>query len=246
MYSSSSSSSLERTDLFGLASHVSTPAVINIHRSSPDNTSSSAAGVCSAPHHLDVYYQNINGMRTKLLDFKLSVIENDFDVIGIVESRLFPGIPSSEFFCELKFNVFRRVRCTAVNQKGGGVFLAVDSRFQSAPVNLIHQDIEQICVILMPSAVLNCKLYICLSYIPPCSSFEVYKKHVRNVDDISTRCCGDDDSYLLIFGDFNLPSIGWELDPDDLLLVPFNVSSSIEKLVIDSFLSNNLLHINNI
>ena len=185
-------------------------------------------------------------MRTKLPEFMLSVSENDFDIIAIVESWLYPDILSSEFFCDQHYNVFRRDRCTDKFQKGGGVILAVHSRFQCAPINLVHQDVEQLCVLLMPSSKLNCKLYISLSYIPPCSALEVYEKHVLNVEDICTHHCNVEDTYILVVGDFNLPSITWTLDPDDMMLVPTNVSSTIEKIVIDSFLSNNLLQINNI
>ena len=215
------------------------------HRSSLVNFLSSSS-LSSSLHHFNVYYQNINGMRTKLSDFKLSVIENDFDVIAIVESWLYPGILTSEFFCERQYNVFRRDRCEMMDQKGGGVFLAFHSRFQCASINLTHQDVEQLCVLLLPSDMLKCKLFIFLSYIPPGSCFEVYEKHIKNIEDIIIHRGEADDTFSLVLGDFNLPGISWKFDHDDLEFFPYNVSSTIEKLVIDTLLSNNLIQINNI
>ena len=136
---------------------------------------------------------------------------------------LYPDILSSEIFNELQYNIFRRDRCSSINQRGGGIFLAISSRLQVTPVGLLHNDIEQICVLITPSSGLNCKFLICLSYVPPASVTEIYEKHVENITEASSRFCDLAKDHIVIMGDFNLPNIQWQLDPDENKLIPFLV-----------------------
>ena len=47
-------------------------------------------------------------MRSKICDFKLAVLEEDYDIIAIVETWLYPDILSSEFLFENNYVTCRR------------------------------------------------------------------------------------------------------------------------------------------
>ena len=76
-------------------SHFSLHEATNLNHISPPNLAA-----------LQIYFQNINGMRSKLIDFKLVVLENDSDVITIVETWLYPDILDSEFLDEVNYNIY--------------------------------------------------------------------------------------------------------------------------------------------
>lgn len=72
---------------------------------------------------LKIYYQNVNGLRSKTHDFYLSVCNCDFDVLMLTETSLNDSFCNSELFDVVEYSVFRRDRDYAnTNQnKGGGV-----------------------------------------------------------------------------------------------------------------------------
>ena len=182
-------------------------------------------------------------MRSKLTGFKLSVLENEYDIIAIVETWLYPDILVGEFLSENDYNIFRRDRCTNRFQRGGGIFVASKSHFTSSVFPLKHTDVEQLCVRLSSSSNTGFNLQIFLSYIPPASPEIVYSKHLENILASMDGTYSDDN--CIILGDFNLPNIAWKSEPDNTL-IPFNVTSVVERLFIDSLTDNNLVQINNI
>ena len=209
----------------------------NLSTSISDNNASPSSDC------LHIYFQNINGMRSKICDFKLAVLEEDYDIIVVVETWLYPDILSNEFLFDNSYVTYRRDRCVNKFQRRGGILLAVKSKFISCLVPLNHGDeLEQLCVRISQSTEISYNLNIFLSYIPPASLVDVYNKHVDNIllqSDISGL-----EQNLIFLGDFNLPGIEWEFDVEDKLLIPFNVSSETERIVVDSLISNNFIQIN--
>lgn len=75
---------------------------------------------------LRMYYQNVNGIRSKTNNFFIAVCELDYDVIMLSETFLNDAIFNSEMFDVNKYDVFRRDRVySSVHEKGGGVLIAV-------------------------------------------------------------------------------------------------------------------------
>lgn len=76
--------------------------------------------------NLNIYYQNVRGLRTKTSTFSRNVCLCDYDVIGITESWSLDSISSSELFDD-RYIVWRRDRNYLRTQqtKGGGVLMAV-------------------------------------------------------------------------------------------------------------------------
>lgn len=86
---------------------------------------------------INIYYQNVNGLRSKTQYFYLSVCNCDFDVIMLTETSLNDAISNSELFDISEYSVFRRDRdYSNLNQnKGGGVLIAIR--------NSVFSNIEQ-------------------------------------------------------------------------------------------------------
>ena len=220
--------------------------IFNHHTSSDNFNSSSSLSVYleNSTAHLQIYFQNIGGMRSKLLEFRLSVLENNYDIITIVETWLYPDILISEFIDESIYNVFRRDRCINKQQRGGGLLIAVKSHLNVSEISLRYDVVEQLCVRITDSSRTGINLFICLSYIPPASNLDVYSHHFNNIRElVPEERCND---RFVVLGDFNLPSIAWDFDKDDKILVPFNISSDVERFFIDSLLNNNFSQVNNI
>lgn len=49
-----------------------------------------------ATKNLNIYYQNVRGLRTKCNELRLSVLNNNYDVIILTESWLHSGIFDAE------------------------------------------------------------------------------------------------------------------------------------------------------
>lgn len=182
-------------------------------------------------------------MRSKIQEFKLAVLEGDFDIIAIVETWLHPDILDSEIFTGNSYVIYRRDRCVDKHQRGGGVLLAVKSDLSSSLLPLkFSEGIEQVCVHIGPSAKIKYSMYIFLSYIPPASHVDVYTKHLENILLLAGNANYNDN--FIVLGDYNLPGISWKFDSDDKILIPFNISSEAERIFVDSLMLNNFTQIN--
>lgn len=87
---------------------------------------------------LNVYYQNVRGLRTKLNEFLLNSMGNYHDLLFISESWLNDNINDSELVDINHYSVFRRDRCASdcAKKDGGGVFVAVRNNLN--PVRLLN------------------------------------------------------------------------------------------------------------
>ena len=64
--------------------------------------------------------------------------------------------------------------------------------------------------------------YVFCVYIPPVGDDNLYNNLVQCISAISMDICDNDE--VMVFGDFNLPSINW-IDADDGdFMIPLNVS----------------------
>lgn len=72
-----------------------------------------------ADSRLNVYYQNIRGLRTKSLNFRQNILCSDLDVIVITETWLHDGIYDGEL-CDGRYDVFRADRDLVLSGKESG------------------------------------------------------------------------------------------------------------------------------
>lgn len=156
---------------------------------------------------VNVYYQNVNGLRSKIQEFYLSVISCDYDVIVLTETFLNKSILNSELFVANDYFVFRRDRdySTTGQVKGGGVLIAVKNSMLvksiEHQVNWQTDDVEDLWITVKYNKMLY---HICGVYLVNTLNISYYKNFMDTIESICERHLDD---CILIVGDFNLPNL---------------------------------------
>jgi len=185
---------------------------------------------------LNIYYQNTQGLRSKLHDFYLSVLDNEYSVVCICESWLKDCILDSELF-NTNYSVYRRDREMGLGGKtdGGGVLMAVSSDLWSCAKP--EWSNSGVCENLWISIKLNGGkfVHLCCVYVPPHASVADITSLSETMNRVFDLNPNDD---ILIVGDFNFPYIKWENSGKHF--IPTNYSSSRESAFIDFYSEANL------
>ena len=106
----------------------------------------------SSPDALKVLCFNATSIRGKLHDFNSHFdhysSDTDYDVIALTETWLDDSVHDEEILSNSRYNVFRKDRNIAVSKKrdGGGVLLAVNSKFLCKRRHDLETDIEIIWI----------------------------------------------------------------------------------------------------
>lgn len=182
---------------------------------------------------LNVYYQNVTGLRSKTNTFYINITNNDYDIIMITESWLVESIASEELF-DNRYIVFRRDR--SENKRGGGVILAFKKHLTVVERKDWESNAEDLWVTVITK---NLKrINLCCVYIPPGAN------HSRNTYDFMDKLCElralhHDDNFL-IAGDFNLPLINWSISNDNIMKITNSHQSEIISKISDTLSFNEL------
>ena len=202
------------------------------------NTTADSASLSTTKTDLFFYYQNVRDLRTKLNDLRLTVSNSDFDVWVLTETWLDDSIPSS-LITDDSYQIFRcdRNPANSSHSRGGGVLIACSANLSCSVLTHTNASLESLWVCIRLS---HRSLYVGVIYIPPdrsSSSTEFDAMH----DDISAICERMRATDLLIlFGDFNTPSLAWEFPhPSSRHLYPCRSSSSNVALI-DGMVFNGL------
>lgn len=159
------------------------------------------------PDYPVLYYQNVNGLRSKLEYFRdnFLLLAKTPDIIIFVETNLTQNISDNELGLN-DYLIYRRDRYMDDNVlKGGGILIAIRKCFSS---NIVFCDYKIDCEQLFISMnVSNLKIIIGAVYIPPNSPSDKYSCHVDTVEEIYFKNC--DKCEFIILGDFNLPRTTW-------------------------------------
>ncbi|KAL0901514.1 hypothetical protein ABMA27_006750 [Loxostege sticticalis] len=158
---------------------------------------------------LNLYYQNVNRIRSKLNDVFLNILQNNYDVICLTETNLNDSVYSSEFIDD-RYYIFRRDRETSSNSKtdGGGVVIAVKK-----DINVIRRsdwdcEAEDIWVTLLIGGPGHSQtVHICACYLPPDTLKDTLAHFYSNMQSI--LLAADDNDISLVVGDFNTPNLSW-------------------------------------
>lgn len=177
---------------------------------------------------LSIYSQNVNGLRTKLDIFHAEVLAAIFSIYTLTETGLSDSISSHEVFPS-NFNVFRCDRScnTSTKSRGGGVLIAVMNCFDS---ELLYSGDIDGCEQIWVKVSHNHKILLIGSlYIPPSSPANLYENHLKIIKTICNAA--NNDSSILLFGDFNLPLLRWQQN-DDIIntYIPININSPEETI----------------
>lgn len=158
---------------------------------------------------LNVYYQNVGGLRSKLAELRYAFATCLHDIIIFTESNLTPDINSAELGAS-NFNVFRKDRSgeTSDKQSGGGVLIAAKKCY---PAHCLQTDSFGTESIFVSLTVGREKLLLGGVYLPPGQPSHLYLRFCSALD---VAVASTDYSKLIVSGDFNLPNHPWSEDID--------------------------------
>ena len=145
---------------------------------------------------INIYYQNVRGLNTKIDEFSENVLICQYDVIVLTETWLHEGVYSSELF-HAKYNVYRCDR--RGTKRGGGVLVAIKEGYESKHIS-VNCETEALVVKLNFN---NRFYYIVAPYFAPSSNVKTY----RSLNKIFEQRPDFQNCKLIIIGDFNLPLI---------------------------------------
>lgn len=158
---------------------------------------------------LNVYYQNIRGLRTKTHVFYRNICCNDYDIIILTETWLNSTILDGELFDD-RYVVYRRDRETSGAQcgkEGGGVLIAVKNHLKSKRIQKWESNCEDLWIVIdLPGTRTVRRAALCAVYLPPPvrrSYLELFLDNCSEVFEQLNEC------HTYIVGDFNLSTIDW-------------------------------------
>jgi hypothetical protein len=148
---------------------------------------------------LCLYYQNVNGLRTKLHEFSENLLNSNFDAIALSETRLYSYITDQEFFDD-RYSIYRNDLADD-GGRGWGVLLAVKDCYSSELIDSANgEGFEFLCVKVNFG---NCNVFLIVVYIPPASNMYIFEKFYDCIESLN----GLIDGNIVLVGDFNLPEI---------------------------------------
>lgn len=194
---------------------------------------------------LSFYYQNCGGIRTKLPELRLNILNSDYDIIILTETWLQPKIHDAEIV-DNRYLMIRKDRDLTLTHKkdGGGLLIAYKKNLAvTHRLDWEDQSLEEIYICL---PLKNNQLILHTVYIPPASPKHIYEKHLRKLEYVYTT---NPDSIFCVIGDFNLPELTWTITPPTVS--PLNIPNEVSKILINTITTmalnqyNGLLNINN-
>lgn len=193
---------------------------------------------------IDIYYQNVNGLRTKTTSFLIGVISSSFKIYILCETNLNDSINDLEIFPP-EFTIYRcnRSHLTSKKTQGGGVLIAVHRSMYSELIVMGDEYGVEQCWIKI--RLKNKWMFLGGLYIPPKSPYELYHQHLNLIESTLSKMNHDDIAVLC--GDFNLPAIKWIVnDEDETNLLPTNISNDEIYEIINEFNCFDLKQINSV
>ncbi|XP_062703885.1 uncharacterized protein LOC134286296 [Aedes albopictus] len=156
-----------------------------------------------------MYYQNVGGINTSITEYQLALSDGCYDAYAFTETWLNEGTSSNQLF-DNSFSVYRHDRSPLNSNKttGGGVLLAVRSRFKSRLVSPPNcASVEQLWVAISTD---DATIFVCVVYIPPdrINDPDVIETHINSLNWVVSQLEPKDN--VVILGDFNLSSIAWQ------------------------------------
>ena len=167
------------------------------------------------------------------------------DIIIVTESRLEPKYLNAEFFPP-EFEVHRKDR---IGKGGGGVFVAINSKFTST----VDTDLDTDCELLWTKVKMRGHKDLCIGiFYRPTGDAESLAQLEASLSRMSSTTNG----HIILAGDFNLAGIDWETDEvitgaatpgearkllaifDDFGLHQSNAKPTRKNNILDLFISN--------
>ncbi|XP_058118825.1 uncharacterized protein LOC131288253 [Anopheles ziemanni] len=154
---------------------------------------------------LSVYYQNVGGLRSKLIELRLALSNCKYDIIVFTETWLNESIPSS-YFSDERYVIFRWDRKNSPFNRGGGVLIACRSTLGPAKMEPVDHAIEQVWVRLTrtnPTIVLGA-IYLPSVGVCNVTTNDVLSKSIHDITCLTTK-----NDMIFVMGNFNQRCISW-------------------------------------
>lgn len=186
---------------------------------------------------LNIFYQNVRGLRTKTDVFQRQLLMNLYDIIVLTETWLTDGICDSEFF-DSRYIVWRRDRDYSMTgqSRGGGVLIATRRELSAMSQPQLHSTAEDLWISIRfrKSHSRNyVNLYICVVYLCKQNNGLSFTSQLTNfLTKLNQSALQNSSDMFLVLGDFNMSSISW-LPSDNLSLNPVNLTTYDECLLAD-------------
>ena len=135
--------------------------------------------IMSSNLSISCFYQNVRGLRGRVEEFYLSVLDCVYDILIITESWLHSGIHSGELF-DKRYTVYRADRKGSPehNKRGGGVIVAIKNIYccEEIRLNASYDDDGIDYIILKVGLIRRASdtFYLGAFYFPPCTPREHY------------------------------------------------------------------------
>lgn len=174
---------------------------------------------------LNIFYQNVRGIRTKTVSVRNKILINNYDIICFSETWLNSTVFSEELFDD-RYVIFRRDResTKSLSKEGGGVLAAVSKKLIVSRKTEWESDNEDLWLVIKSR--FNSLIFICILYIPPSVTVDNYCNQIEKLQDLYLKYSYSNSQFIII-GDFNLPEIKWLPDSSfkNNVLSPSNYKS---------------------
>ncbi|KAL0871995.1 hypothetical protein ABMA27_004435 [Loxostege sticticalis] len=157
---------------------------------------------------MEIFYQNVNRIRSKLHEIHINILNSNYDVICLVETNLTDDICNSEIF-DHRYHVFRRDRQTTSNKKkdGGGVAIAIKKKYNVIRQQLWETHLEDIWITIRSDSSNHWNLNICVNYLPSYVTIDDLNIFYNNYQNIILEA--DESDRFVCVGDYNNPDVQW-------------------------------------
>jgi hypothetical protein len=157
----------------------------------------------SLTFNLNIFYQNVRGLRTKFIPLKTIFLTfGNYDIIILTGTWLSPAISNSELSL-YGYHIYRldRNHITNLCTRGGGVLIAVKSTYLTVLIPTNINPVEQVFIHITDPSI---NLIVGAVYIPPNSHPQLYESHTNTVDYIVSKYTT---SKFLFCGDYNIHGV---------------------------------------
>ena len=188
---------------------------------------------------VQIYYQNVRGLRTKTNSVYCESLQSDFEIICLTETYLNGSVFDGEIFCD-DYQVFRRDRESTGSTKrdGGGVLVATKRTMDAVLLPDVCTEAEDLWISVSHC---NNRLLLCCVYLPP-DDFDALEYFMYGLVSV---CEKYPDSVIIICGDFNVPLLKWSASADGSLC-PSASYDKRSRMFLDTFSYCNLFQFNNV
>jgi hypothetical protein len=154
---------------------------------------------------LEIYYQNVRGLRTKQVEFYVNVCSTDFDIICLTETWLNDSCYDRNLFPS-RYTIYWSDRVSSSKDRGGGVLTAIPNSLGSSRSRYDLEHCSE-CVWVEISVIDSHNLLIGNHYFSP----DILPGVITDYFHFLENTLDTNNFRVSLLGDFNAPGFDWML-----------------------------------